>query len=309
MKTLKKNNNSKENKQAKPFLKWAGGKGQLISEIEKYYPFTDTRFTKYVEPFVGGGAVLFDILNKYQLKEIYISDINKELINTYNVIQNNVEDLISILSNLETEFLNANSDLRKEIYLNVRNNFNAIILDKCDLYNIEKAAYMIFLNKTCFNGLYRVNKQGLFNVPIGAYKKPTICDADNLYNIANKIQKINIVYGDYSQSADFIDNHTFVYFDPPYRPLTKTSSFTAYSENNFDDTEQIRLAEFVDKMHLKGAKIIVSNSDPANINQQDLFFYNIYNSYKINKIYAKRMINSKGQARGQITELLITNDL
>lgn len=289
----------------KPFLKWAGCKGQLLSEIRKYYPFDDININKYAEPFIGG-AVLFDILNQYSLKEIYISDINQELINTYKVIQSKVNDLISLLKVLESKYINTDTQERQNIYLKARNDFNNIKLDKYKL-NTEKAALFIFLNKTCFNGLYRVNKQGLFNVPMGAYKKPIICNSENLYAVSNKIQNINIVYGDYSQSADFIDKHTFVYFDPPYRPLTKTSSFTAYSENNFDDSEQIRLADFVNKIHSKGAKILISNSDPTYINQQDLFFHKLYSSYKIHKVHAARMINSKVQTRGKITELLITN--
>lgn len=291
----------------KPFLKWAGGKGQLIYEIEKYYPFSTTKINKYAEPFIGGGAVLFDILNKYNLQDIYISDINKELINTYRVIQNNIDDLIVLLSEMENKYLNADNHLRKKIYLTARDNFNNIKLNINNLYNIEKAALMIFLNKTCFNGLYRVNKQGLFNVPMGAYKNPTICDIVNLYNISTKIQNLNIICGDYSKSADFIDEYTFVYVDPPYRPLTSTSKFTSYSENNFNDDEQIRLAKFIDKIHLKGAKIVISNSDPTNTNKQDDFFYKLYSSYNINKVNATRMINSNGKSRGKIKELLITN--
>lgn len=305
--TLGNKNYTTELNKIKPFLKWAGGKGQLISEIEKYYPFDTSNINKYAEPFIGGGAILFDILNKYNLQDIYISDINKELINTYKVIQKNIDDLIELLSDMENKYLHADNHLRKKIYLTSRDNFNNIKLDINNLCNVEKAALMIFLNKTCFNGLYRVNKQGLFNVPMGAYKNPTICNIVNLYNISAKIQNINMICGDYSKSADFIDEYTFVYIDPPYRPLTSTSNFTSYSENNFDDNEQVRLAKFIDKIHLKGAKIVISNSDPTNTNEQDNFFYKLYSSYNINKVNATRMINSNGKSRGKIKELLITN--
>ena len=173
--------------------------------------------------------------------------------------------------------------------------------------NLEKAALMIFLNKTCFNGLYRVNKKGLFNVPMGAYKNPMICDENNLKAVSEKLQRVTIVCGDYRKSEDFIDENTFVYFDPPYRPITDTASFTAYTENLFDDEEQIELARFVDAMHRKGAKVVISNSDPKNSNTEDDFFDNIYSAHKIKRVEATRMINCNSEARGKIKELLISN--
>ena len=166
---------------------------------------------------------------------------------------------------------------------------------------------MIFLNKTCFNRLYRVNKKGLFNVPMGSYKNPMICDEDNLRRVSCKLQNVTIVCGDYRKSRDFIDENTFVYFDPPYRPITDTASFTAYTENLFNDEEQIELARFVDEMHTKGAKIVVSNSDPKNSNTEDDFFDNIYKAHKIKRVEATRMINCNSEARGRIRELLISN--
>lgn len=173
--------------------------------------------------------------------------------------------------------------------------------------NIEKAALMIFLNKTCFNGLFRVNKKGLFNVPMGAYKNPLICDEENLKAVSDGLKKVTVVYGDYRESAYFIDENTFVYFDPPYRPITDTASFTAYTENLFDDEKQIELAHFVDDMDKKGAKIVISNSDPKNSNTEDDFFDNIYSAHKIKRVEATRMINCNGEARGKIKELLISN--
>ncbi|WP_405384040.1 DNA adenine methylase [Phascolarctobacterium sp.] len=296
-----------DGKKIKPFLKWAGGKGQLLSEIEKYYPFESKKITKYAEPFVGGGAVLFDILSKYNLESVYISDINAELINTYRIIRDDVNVLIDMLRVMQNEFVPMDTENRKIYYFAKRARFNDLKVNGDETINIEKAALMIFLNKTCFNGLYRVNKKGLFNVPMGSYKNPTICDEDNLRAVSEKLQSVTIVCGDYREAANFIDEDTFVYFDPPYRPITDTASFTAYTENLFNDEEQIELAKFVDDMHRKGAKVVVSNSDPKNSNINDNFFDNIYSTHKIKRVEATRMINSNSAARGKIKELLISN--
>jgi len=290
----------------KPFLKWAGGKGQLIKEIEQYYPFNNG-ITKYIEPFVGGGAVLFDILNNYKLQEVIISDINAELINTYLVIRDNVDGLTRLLFKMQNEFLPMDIDSRKAYYMAKREKFNILKTNNSKDNNIEKAAIMIFLNKTCFNGLFRVNKKGMFNVPMGDYKNPLVCDESNLHAVSEKLQKVKIVCCDYRESANFIDKNTFVYLDPPYRPVTSTSSFTAYTKNLFDDNEQIALAGFVDEMHRKGAKIVISNSDPKNSDINDNFFDNIYSSYKIKRVDAARAINCKSKERGKIKELLISN--
>ena len=298
--------NTTDEKTVKPFLKWAGGKGQLLKEIEKYYPFTNG-ITKYAEPFVGGGAVLFDIISKYDLEQIYISDINAELINTYVIIREHIEELISLLNKYQNEYVPLELEDRKSYYMAKRDRFNYLKVNGNEAENIEKAALMIFLNKTCFNGLFRVNKKGLFNVPMGSYKNPLICDEKNLRAVSEKLQNVKIICGDYRKSAEFIDEHTFVYFDPPYRPLTETASFTAYTENLFNDDEQIELAKFVESMHKKGAKVVVSNSDPKNSNTEDDFFDNIYSSHKIKRVEAARMINCNSEARGKIKELLISN--
>ncbi len=292
---------------AKPFLKWVGGKGQLLKEIEKYYPFANGKITKYAEPFVGGGAVLFDILNKYKLEKVYISDINAELINTYCIIKDDVDALIDILSAMQNIFISKDTENRKDYYLSQRERFNELKVNNNEQENIEKAALMIFLNKTCFNGLYRVNKKNLFNVPMGTYKNPLICDENNLRAVSKKLQNVEIVCGDYRNSAKFIDENTFVYFDPPYRPLTNTASFTAYTENLFNDNKQIELAQFTEEMNKKGAKIVVSNSDPKNSDSEDNFFDNIYSAHSIKKVEAARMVNCKSEARGKIKELLISN--
>ena len=299
--------NKKEQKAIKPFLICAGGKGQLLREIEKYYPFENGNITKYAEPFVGGGAVLFDILSKYELEEVYISDINAELVNAYCVTRDNIDELIEILYDMQNDFIPLITDERKAYYMKKRERFNYLKVNGNEKINIEKAALMIFLNKTCFNGLFRVNKKGLFNVPMGAYKNPMICDENNLRAVSEKLQKVIIVCGDYRKAADFIDENTFAYFDPPYRPITDTASFTAYTENLFNDEKQIELAHFVDDMHKKGAKIVISNSDPKNSNTEDDFFDNIYSSHKIKRVEATRMINCQAQARGKIKELLISN--
>ena len=292
----------------RPFLKWAGGKGQLLAEIARYYPFGAGTINKYAEPFIGGGAVLFDVLDKYDLEAVYISDINAELINTYRVIKADCEALISALKAMQEDFLPLDKERRKSYYLLKRERFNELKLTReAQELSVEHAALMIFLNKTCFNGLFRVNKKGLFNVPVGDYKNPLICDEDNLRAVSAKLQKVTIILGDYKQAADFIDDKTFVYFDPPYRPLTQTASFNSYTENLFDDAKQIELANFVTLMSNKGAKIVVSNSDPKNADDNDNFFDEIYAEHQVSRVEATRMINSKSSGRGKIKELLISN--
>ena len=295
-------------RQLKPFVKWAGGKGQLLRDIRGKYPEElGDIIIKYSEPFVGGGAILFDILSNFDLKQVYISDVNEELINTYIVIRDDVEKLISLLFIMQSEYISANTENRKKYYYVKRERFNFLKVNLDKSLNIEKAALFIFLNKTCFNGLYRVNRKGFFNVPMGAYKNPRICDDDNLRNISLALLNVKIVCGDYKESERFIDEKTFVYIDPPYRPITETASFTAYTEKVFDDKAQIELAEYVTLLDKKGAMVIVSNSDPKNTNIEDEFFDELYNGHKISRVQATRMINSNGTSRGKISELLIVN--
>lgn len=289
----------------KPFLKWVGGKGQLIDKIEKFYPF-DNKINKYAEPFIGGGAVLFDILNKFELEKIYISDVNIELLNCYKVIKEKVQKLVDKLKVFENEFLVKDKEDRKIYYYEKREQFNNLKLEN-NSEEVKRAALMIFLNRTCFNGLYRVNKKGLFNVPMGDYKNPKICDEENLINISKKLKNVDIIYGDYKKSYDFIDKNTFVYFDPPYRPLNQTSSFTSYTEYTFGDKEQIELSEYFKLLNEKGAKLLLSNSDPKNENIEDNFFDDLYKEFDISRIEANRSINSNGEKRGKITEILVNN--
>lgn len=296
-----------ESVKAKPFLKWAGGKGQLLTEIQKYYPFADKKITKYAEPFIGGGAVLFDVLNRYDLSEVYISDINAELVNCYWVAQQCVEELIQALTKMQDEYLPLNHEKRREYYTEKRVRFNELKNGEKKKGDIEKAALMIFLNRTCFNGLFRVNKKGQFNVPMGAYKNPIICDAQNLRAVSQKLKAVKIVCGDYKKSEVFVDENTFVYFDPPYRPLTETSNFTSYTESQFDDNKQIELAQFAKMLDARGAKIVISNSDPKNENAEDDFFDTLYSAQRVHRVEASRMINCNKNSRGKIKELLITN--
>lgn len=265
--------------------------------------------TTYYENSANNNSTLFMNTNKINsLSCTFFSSIcNSGNINTYRVIRDNIDDLIEILSAMQNDFIPLDTEHRKGYYLNKRSRFNELKVNGDKNINLEKAALMIFLNKTCFNGLYRVNKKGLFNVPMGAYKNPMICDENNLKAVSEKLQRVTIVCGDYRKSEDFIDENTFVYFDPPYRPITDTASFTAYTENLFDDEEQIELARFVDAMHRKGAKVVISNSDPKNSNTEDDFFDNIYSAHKIKRVEATRMINCNSEARGKIKELLISN--
>ncbi len=292
----------------KPFIKWAGGKTQLLPEIRKKYPseLGDT-INKYCEPFIGGGAVLFDILAQYELEEILINDINKELINTYSQIKINLEYLLDELCNMQNLFWSMDTEERKIYYYNKRDRFNLLKLSLDEKVNIEKAGLFIFLNKTCFNGLFRVNKKGLFNVPMGAYKNPLICDDKNLAKVSKALKNVTIITGDYKGTSSFIDQNTFVYIDPPYRPISETASFTSYAETDFNDQEQILLGKFVDMTTYKGARVVLSNSDPKNNNTNDNFFDELYERYDISRVNARRMINSNAKSRGDIKELLISN--
>lgn len=287
----------------KPFIKWAGGKSQLLDNIRKKYP---QKIERYCEPFVGGGAVLFDVLANFHPEEVLVNDINAELVNTYKQIQNDVNSLIEMLSEMQENFWGKNDGERKKTYLENRRRFNELKSNGGEC-RLEMAALFIFLNKTCFNGLYRVNSKGQFNVPVGSYKKPPICDAENLRHISSLLANVEIKCGDYKDCEYFIDNNTFVYIDPPYRPLTATASFTSYSESEFSDKQQIELGRFIDKISAKGAKVVASNSDPKNADINDNFFDDLYAKYIIDRVAAKRMINSNGNSRGAINELLICN--
>lgn len=292
------------NGKAKPFLKWAGGKTQLISEIRNSLPMFvyDQEFT-YIEPFVGSGAVLFWILNNFSnITKAVINDVNSDLINVYKVIKLSPEKLISILFDLEKEYHPLTQNQRKIVFANNRNLFNSRTEDK-----IFQAALFIFLNRTCFNGLYRVNRKNEFNVPIGSYEMPMICDENNIYEVSKSLSIVEILNGDYEQTLDYTSENTLFYFDPPYKPLNKTSAFTSYSFDSFDDNEQIRLNKFCKKLDSLKISWILSNSDMKNINIEDEFFDDLYKEFEIRRVNARRAINSDPNKRGKLKELLIKN--
>jgi len=286
----------------KPFLKWAGGKTQLIAEIERCLPslVRSSKFS-YVEPFVGSGAVLFWLLNNFpNMEKVVISDINSDLINTYKTIKSKPNELISILKEFQNEYhdLLNNEEQKKKYYYQKRDLYNTRSTDK-----ITQAALFIFLNRTCFNGLYRVNRSNLFNVPIGSYKLPMICDERNILAVNKALQNIEIFNEDFEKTLSYANENAFFYLDPPYKPLSATSNFNSYSENVFDDKEQIRLKQFCTHLHALDSKWLLSNSDIHESN----FFGKIYGEFFIKRIEAKRIINSNPNGRGKLNELLITN--
>ena len=292
----------------RPFVKWAGGKSQLIGQINQYLPkeLTDGKIETYIEPFVGGGAVLIEVLQKYDVENAIAFDINADLINCYLVVKNNVEELIKELAIKELKYKMLEDDKRKEYFYEIRTEYNSYELQD-EVINVKRASEFIFLNKTCFNGLYRVNSNNKFNVPFNNAKNPTICDTENLRNLSKLIQNVSFYCGDYRKAENFVNNKTFVYFDPPYRPLNATSGFTSYTKDDFDDEDQRNLGRFYKELSIKGAKLMLSNSNPKNVSTEDDFFVDLYDGFNLNEVLANRNINSKGNGRKPISELLITN--
>ncbi|MDY9922692.1 DNA adenine methylase [Methanobacterium sp.] len=299
---------------ARPFLKWAGGKTQLLLELEKRLPqsiLENGIIEMYVEPFVGGGAMFFYLKNQYQINDTVLLDVNPELIMAYRVIQRDVDKLITILGEMEIEHLQKDEVRRKENFYRIRTEYNRQ-MPVMDYQNyadewIQRTASLIFLNKTCFNGLFRLNSKGEFNVPFGRYKNPTICDEGNLQAVHQALKKTEILCADFTHAQHFIKKDTLVYMDPPYRPLNSTSHFTSYSRERFSDQDQEKLARFYREMDLKGAHLILSNSDPKNHDVEDNFFDELYQGYEIDRVPAKRNINSNTSSRGEINELIIRN--
>lgn len=293
--------------EAKPFLKWAGGKGQLLSQLSEHLPerISKEPFT-YIEPFVGGGAMLFYMLQHFNnIRKAIINDVNEDLILTYRIIKDDVETLIANLERLEKEYLAiTDQDKRSQLFYEVREKYNQHIGD-C----IERASQLLFLNKTCFNGLFRVNKKGYFNVPYGRYANPTICNAKQLRADSQLLQsaQVEICLGDYAQTLKHIDGLTFVYLDPPYRPLDATSSFTAYAKGDFNDDDQRALAAFCHQLSERGCLWMESNADCSAKNPEDTFFEDLYKEYRIERVYASRFINANPEKRGKLTELVINN--
>jgi len=280
---LKKQNRDLINGLPHPFLKWAGGKRQLILQMKKYFP---KNFNKYIEPFVGGGAVLFYLKPKFSV----IIDINKELINCYKIIKNNVKELIELLKTHKNE---------KNYYYKIR----ALDRDKekfNKLSNVEKASRLIYLNRCCYNGLYRVNSNGQFNVPFGKYKKPNFCNEENLLTVSKTLENVKIVNGSFEICLDYAEKGDFIYFDPPYHPISKTSSFTSYTKENFGKNSQQMLFNFFKKLDERGCKLMLSNS-------YNEYIQNLYKDYKIITLGARRAINCNAEKRGNINVLLILN--
>ena len=290
---------------ARPFVKWVGGKTQLLGDIKKTLPcdLSHRETVTYVEPFVGGGAVLFWILQEYpNITRAIINDINAELICTYRVIKSDVEKLIVELTRIQSEYLALDEAARKSYYLSQREHFN-----EGNNSEVETAALFIFLNRTCFNGLYRVNSKGKFNVPHGKYSNPRICDEETLRADSAVLQRVEILCGDFAQTGKYAGDNVLYYFDPPYRPLTETSAFTSYAKDGFDDAEQMRLRDFCEQIAAHKSLFVASNSDPQNVDNGDDFFDLLYGMFSIKRVSASRMINSKGNRRGAISEIMISN--
>ena len=290
---------------AKPFVKWVGGKTQLLEDIRYALPsdFSQRKDIIYVEPFVGGGAVLFWILQQFpNIKKAVINDINPHLITTYRVIREQPYQLIETLRILQGEYIPLNEEERKAFYLNKRDIYNF-----SSLSNVEIAALFIFLNRTCFNGLYRVNSKGKFNVPHGRYANPRICDEETILADSHILQNVEILCGDFAETIVYASPQALFYFDPPYKPLSETSSFNSYAKEEFDDSEQIRLRDFCHQVSACKADFILSNSDVKGKNEDDNFFDEIYQAYNIRRVMATRMVNANPDKRGKLSELMISN--
>ena len=295
--------------EAKPFLKWAGGKGQLLSQLDEHLPadLHEQAFT-YIEPFVGGGAMLFFMLRKFRnITHAVINDINPHLVTAYRTIKDRPRELIEQLATLEHEYYALpDEEAKMEFYLGVRDLFNESVLD-----DVNCTKYLIFLNRTCFNGLYRVNAKGKFNVPFGRNLHPTICNADTILadsEVLNRAE-VTILNGDFERTIDEIgEGMTFFYFDPPYRPLNATSSFNSYAKEDFNDDEQIRLRNYCSRLNERpDVKWMLSNSDCSAKNPEDTFFEDIYADFHIHRVHASRAIDANPSKRGKLTELLIKN--
>ena len=265
-----------------PIVKWVGGKRQLMFELLNNMP---ENYNRYFEPFIGGGALFFEL----QPDNAYISDMNEELINLYKVVRDNVDELIIDLKK---------HDISKEYFMRIRD------IDRTSDYekwsNVKKASRFIYLNRTCFNGMYRVNSKGEFNVPFGHYKNPRIVEENNLINCSNLLQRTEIRHADYSEILNRVKKGDFVYFDPPYVPLSETSSFTSYTKDGFDMNMQFKLRDVCDELNSMGVKFLLSNSDTKLVNE-------LYENYNIKKVFASRQINANADGRGKITEVLVRN--
>lgn len=289
----------------KPFIKWAGGKQKLIPQIIQHLPknFNELTDVTYIEPFIGGGAMLFYMLSHYSnIKQAIISDKNEKLINVYNVTKLFPKYLIADLQSLQNRYYLCNNlNSKKEMYLEMRDKFN-----EKENEPITEAAYFIFLNKTCFNALYRVNSKNKFNVPFGKHIEPLICDEATILADSKLLEKVCILNGNYFETLDYASENTLFYFNPPYRPLNSSQKLNQYTKDSFNDESQMHLKEFCDEITKRKYSFIESNSDGFSYNG-DTFFKDLYKDYTINRAFAARSINSNAAKRGKIAELLITN--
>jgi len=298
---------------AKPFLKWVGGKRQLLTQFENLYPseLKQKKIKNYYEPFVGGGAVFYDVAQNYEIKNAFLYDINDELIISYKVIQKDVSKLLEFLYGYDKLYKHFSEIKQQEFYYDIRHKYNLdrsnINYEKYDEKWIPRVAQTIFLNKTCFNGLFRFNSKGGFNTPQGNYKNPNIVDESNLLNVSKLLEIATIKKADFREVKRDVKDNSFLYFDPPYRPISKSASFTAYNKSGFSEFEQFQLAELFIGLDKFGHKLMLSNSDPKNIDPNDNFFDNIYSNFKISRVDAKRSINSDGTKRNLIKEIVVTN--
>lgn len=293
--------------EAKPFVKWVGGKRQLIPVLEEKFPEKlGSTVTRYAEPFLGGGAVLFHLLKSYNLEEIWVNDLNVGLVTTYRAIQSDVGIFITLLKELQQEFISLEGEARKNYFLRRREEYNQLLPVTRDV-NLRLAVLFMFLNRTAFNGIYRVNRKGQFNVPYGNYANPKIVDEDNLKKVNEALQNVVVNLGSYQDCANWVDERTFMYVDPPYRPLTTSSSFAAYTSSGFNDDSQRELARFLQVQSDRGVKIMMSNSDPKNVDFKDDFFDDLYSWGHLHRISARRSVNSDSTKRGAVSEILFTN--
>jgi len=299
---------------ARPFLKWAGGKTQLLVELGKRLPNNikhKRSIGRYVEPFVGGGAMFFFLKSKYQIEESFLFDVNSELIMAYQVLQNDYQKLIECLKLLKEDHLDRSLESRRKNYYKIRKAYNQqkghLDYQNYDEEWIERTAHFIFLNKTCYNGLFRLNSKGEFNVPFGRYENPSIYDEENLSLVHDALKNTKLLSLDFRDVREFIEKETFVYLDPPYRPINHTSHFTSYSQGGFTDDDQKELANIYEEMDTLGAYLMLSNSDPKNQNPVDEFFDELYKDYKIERVAAKRNINSNPSLRGDVQEIIVRN--
>jgi len=303
-----KKNTHNEPAHVKPFLKWAGGKRQLLNHFADIYPqaLKAGNITNYYEPFLGSGAVFFDIAQRYHIENAFLFDVNTELILTYQVIQAHVSKLAEILFSHEKKFLALDKQARLAYFYDQREQFNKKRFDtgfsKDNSKGIARAAQLIFLNRTCYNGLFRVNSKGAFNTPAGDYINPSICDLKNLTAASKLLDKAIIKQVDFTKALKNVKPSSFVYLDPPYRPLSKTASFTAYSKSIFQDKEQSQLAGIYRQLDKKGVALMLSNSDSP-----DKFFDRLYSGFGITRVPAKRLINADASKRGHVNEIVVTN--